>query len=74
MAKRKVMGKANHFDTSSFIVGDRSRISKALAKMCRREIVRHPIIYWFINNGEALDMPNFIIFNWSSKKAVSFGG
>ena len=39
LAKRKVMGKANHFDTSSFMVGDRSRISKALVKMCRREIV-----------------------------------
>ena len=32
------MGKANHFDTSSFMVGDRSRISKALAKMCRGEL------------------------------------
>ena len=74
LAKRKVMGKANVFDTSSFIVGVRSRISKALAKMCRREIVWHPIIYWFINNGEALDMPNFITFYWSSKKTVSFAG
>ena len=71
---KKDRGKTKDFATSSFVVGERSIVTKALSKLCGREIDWCPKQYGFRFDGEAVGMQNFIAFWWTSKKAVSFSG
>ena len=67
MVKNKVKRKTKNFATSSFPVGDRSLITKALAKLCGISIDWIPIKYGFRFNGKVADIGSFVVFFWRSK-------
>ena len=73
--KIKAGKKAKDFATSSFWIGDRSKITKALDKLCRpRKIkwVRKKHCDRF--NGLAFGMKDFIAFFWRKRQTLSFAG
>ena len=74
MVKKKSGRKVKNFATSSFVVGDRSRISRALTKFCSNEVEWRSVKHGWRFDGEAMGMQNFIVFFWESKQTASLAG
>ena len=62
------------FAYSSFPVGARSIITKALSKLCGSSIYWIPVKNGFRFDGKARDMENFVVLFWSARKTVNLAG
>ena len=72
--KKKQKTRTKKIAYSSFPVGTRSLITKALSKLCSVSIDRIPVKNGFRFHGEAVGMENFVVFFWISKKIIRFAG
>ena len=73
--KSKAGSKVKDFSTSSFWIGDRSKITEGLVKLCKpRKIAWVAKKYCDRFDGKAFGMEDFIVFYWRAKETISFSG
>ena len=71
-SERKNGKRVKDFATSSFMVTNRTKLTRALTKLCHpRGVIWCPKKYSDRFDGKAAGMSNFIVFWWRNKKTAS---